>query len=117
MDILDKAYDRACCELDDMLQKQKFDSQDVDNFGKFIDIVKDIEKVWMSQDNETYGDNRGYSGRSMPEYSYARSRRNGYSRDNRKMMLDHLQDIADMAVDEKDRKAVEKLMSQMMNQN
>ena len=32
-------------------------------------------------------------------------------------MLDHLQDIADMATDERDRKAVEKLMSQMMQQN
>lgn len=32
---------------------------------------------------------------------------------NKDVMLDHLQDIADMAVDEKDRKAVERLMQQM----
>lgn len=31
------------------------------------------------------------------------------------MMLEHLQDVADMAVDEKDKKAVERLMSQMMS--
>lgn len=41
---------------------------------------------------------------------------NGYSRnDNKTVLLDHLQDVADMAMDENDRKAVERLMQQMMD--
>lgn len=61
---------------------------------------------------------RGRSGRMMPMYgrgsSYGRGGNNGYSRDGSKeAMLDHLQDIADMATDEKDRKAVMRLMQQM----
>ena len=42
--------------------------------------------------------------------------RDGYSRDESKeMMLDKLQEAIDMAVDEKDRKAVSRLMEQMEN--
>ena len=52
----------------------------------------------------------GHSDRMMPMYG-------GYSRnDNKDMLLEHLQKVADMAVDEKDRKAVERLMSQMQDQ-
>lgn len=61
---------------------------------------------------------RGRSGRMMPMYNYGsyRGDSNGYSRsDNKEMMLEHLQDVADMAVDEKDKKAVERLMSQMIS--
>lgn len=120
MDIIDRAYDRACCELEDILQKQKFEGRDVEYFGEFIDILKDIDKMGTMNYSQTNNDSRynndnGYSGR-MPMYGYMRGRSNnsGYSRDESKtMMLDHLQKVADMAIDEKDRKAVERLMSQM----
>lgn len=61
---------------------------------------------------------RGRSYRMNPMYnrSYGRgsSYGNGYSRDESKeMMLEHLQKVMDMAVDEKDRKAVSRLMQQM----
>lgn len=55
----------------------------------------------------------------MPMYnrgsSYSRGYdKNGYSRtDNKEAMLDHLQVVADMAMDEKDKKAIERLMTQM----
>lgn len=63
---------------------------------------------------------RGRSGRMMPMYNRGSSygRNGGYSRtSNKDEMLDHLQDVMDMAVDEKDKKAVERLMSQMMERN
>lgn len=42
---------------------------------------------------------------------------NGYSRtSNKDEMLDRLQDVANMAMDEKDRKAIERLMNQMEGQ-
>lgn len=59
------------------------------------------------------------SNRMMPygrSYNYGSYNRDngGYSRnDNKDMMLEHLQNIADMAMDEKDRKAVERLMDQI----
>ena len=60
----------------------------------------------------------GRSGRMMPymygnrNYSYGSD--NGYSRtSNKETMIEHLRNVADMAIDEKDRKAVEKLISQM----
>ena len=124
MDTIDRTYDRACCEIDDILNKQKFDKQDVEMLYSFIDIVKDIYEIDSHQDSMGYsqmdgrsGTNmRGRSGRMMPMYdrngSYVRD--GGYSRtSNKDVMLDHLQDVMDMAVDEKDRKAVERLMQQM----
>lgn len=126
MDIIDRAYDRACCEIEDILQKPKFEGKDVEYFGQFIDIIKDIGEIDMSSDmgySQMNGSSysRGRSGRMMPMYgrtSRGRGMDDGYSRhSNRDVMLDHLQDVMDMAVDERDRKAVEKLMDQMSRQN
>lgn len=124
MDTLDKIYDMMFCELDEIAKKEKLDSKDVELIDKFVDIIKDIDEISGYQDNgysQMNGGNymRGRSGRMMPMYgrgSYARGRsmNNGYSRDESKeMMLDHLQEVMDMAVDEKDRRAVERLMDQM----
>lgn len=140
MDVLDIIYDKACCELEEIGKKDKLDSKDVELMDKFVDIMKDIEEMNMPQDmgysqmggSYNNGGNRGSSynnGNSMRERSsrgssyrngnrsYGRMSMNGYSRDESKdMMLDTLQDVMDMAVDEKDRKAVERLMQQMEQQ-
>lgn len=132
MDTLDRIYEMMYCELDDIAKKEKLDSKDVELIDKFVDIIKDIDEIGMSQDTgysmmngNSYDSRgsylRGRSGRMMPMYnrgSYARgrSRTNGYSRDESKeVMLDHLAEIMDMAVDEKDRKAISRLMEQMEN--
>ena len=125
MDILEKAYDRACCESEDILNHQSLDKQDVELLGEFVDIIKDIEMIYDYR-NKTDGYSQmngnsymdGRSGRMMPymygnrNYSYGSD--NGYSRtSNKETMIEHLRNVADMAMDEKDRKAVEKLISQM----
>ena len=105
---------------------------------KFVDIMKDIEEMSGSQDQMGFsqtggGYNNGSSyGRGMrmnrmnPMYnrsygsrwSYGRGMTGGYSRDDSKdMMLERLQEVMDMAVDEKDRKAVSRLMEQMDSRN
>lgn len=122
MDTLDRIYDMMFCELDEMGKKDKLDTKDVELIDKFVDIIKDIDDIGSSQDmgySQMSGSMRNRSSR-MPMYnrgsSYGRGRsmNNGYSRDESKdMMLDHLQEVMDMAVDEKDRKAIERLMSQM----
>lgn len=132
MDVLDIIYDKACCELEEIGKKEKLDSKDVELMDKFVDIIKDIEEMSGSQDQIGYSQTGSYNngssyGRGMrmnrmsPMYnrsygrgSYGRSMNNGYSRDESKdMMLEHLQEVMDMAVDEKDRKAVSRLMQQM----
>lgn len=133
MDVLDMIYDKAYCELEEIGKKDKLDSKDVELMDKFVDIIKDIEEMGMSSDpmgysqtGSSYANGNSYmrdrSYRMNPMYnrsygrgsSYGRSMNNGYSRDeNKNMMLDHLQEVMDMAVDEKDRKAVSRLMEQM----
>lgn len=131
---LDRIYDMMFCELDEIAKKEKLDSKDVELIDKFVDIIKDIDEIGMNQDmgysmtggsytggSYNNGGNyaRGRSGRGMyGGRSYGRgssyARGNGYSRDdNKEMMLDHLQEVMDMAADEKDRRAVERLMDQM----
>lgn len=117
MDVIDRAYDRACCELSDILDHPKFDKQDVEFMGAFVDILKDIDKMDKSQDMG-YSQMGGYSrGRMYPMmYNRGSSYRGGYSRDESKEhMLDELSRVMDMAVDEKDRKAISRLMEQMEN--
>ena len=141
MDVLDMIYDKAYCELEEIGKKDKLDSKDVELMDKFVDIIKDIEEMGMSQESMGYSQTggsynngssytngnsymMGRSNRMNPMYnrsygrgSYGRSMNNGYSRDESKdIMLDHLQEVMDMAVDEKDRKAVERLMTQMEQQ-
>lgn len=135
MDTLDMIYDKVYCELDEISKKEKLDSKDVELIDKFVDIIKDIDEMGMSQDYSmtggSYGNGGSYmrgnstGGRSYGRGSYGRNSygrgmygNNGYSRDDSKdMMLNQLQNIADMAVDEKDKRAVNRLMQQMMDQN
>ena len=124
MDTLSRIYDMAYCELDDIAKKDKLDSKDVELIDKFVDIIKDIDEIngeldgsYSRMGGSSYDSSyvRGRSNRMMPMYrgsSYGRS--GGYSRsDNREVVIDHLQDVADMVTDEKDRKAIERLMTQM----
>lgn len=136
MDVFDNIYDAVCCELEEFGKKDKFDIKDIEIMDKLVDIAKDITEMGMPQEPMGYsqtgssyanGENymRGRSNRMMPMYnrsygrgisSYGRGMSNGYSRDESKeMMLDRLQEAMDMAVDEKDRKAVSRLMEQMEN--
>lgn len=136
MEILDKTYDRASCEIEEILQHQKFDKQDVELLGDLIDIVKDVEMIYSYQDDnvmdgyslsngQSNGYMRGRSGRMMPymynrsnSYMRNRSMNNGdYSNsDNKSMLIDGLQNVMNMAADEKDRKAISRLMQQMESQ-
>lgn len=132
MDTIDKVLDRVYCELDEIMTHQKLDKQDVEIMGELIDIAKDVAEMdsysepsgyskmggynYMNGNNSSYM--RGRSGGYMPMYNMrGRSGNDGYSREgNKEMMLDYLQNVADMAMDEKDRKAVERLMNQMSSQ-
>lgn len=129
MDTLDRTYEIACCELDELNKKGgNYDVKEIEIMGELVDIVKDIEGLWNSQESgysmmggNSYGNgySRGRSNRMMYGYgrgsSYGRGYdKNGYSRGaNKDEMLDHLQVVADMAMDEKDKKAIERLMTQM----
>lgn len=106
---------------DDMGKKEKLDTKDVELIDKFVDIIKDIDEIGMSQDMGYSHMNGGSyrSSRMMPMYgrsyrsSYGREG-NGYSRtSNREEVMDYLRDAMDMAEDEKDRKAINRLMTQM----
>lgn len=124
MDTVDKTLDRIYCELNDILQHPKLDKQDVELMGDFIDMLKDVAEMDSYSEPSGYsqmgGYMRGRSGR-MPMYgrynrdsSYGRD--GGYSRSsNKEEILDRLQDAMDIAVDEKDRKAVGRLIEQMEN--
>lgn len=111
---LDRINEMMYCELDDIAKKDRLDIKDVELIDKFVDIIKDIGEIGMSPDmgySQMGGNSymRGRSNRMMPMY-----RSDGYSRtDGKDAMLDRLQDVMDMATDEKDRRAVERLMQQM----
>lgn len=117
MDTLDKIYEMMFCELDDIGKKEKLDSKDVELIGDFVDIIKDILEIFASQDIGMMSDGymRSTSGR-MPMYmrgvSYMRGRSMAHN-GNKDMILNSLSDIMDKAEDEKDRKAISRLIDQM----
>ena len=120
---LDRIYEMMFCELDDIAKKDKLDSKDVELIDKFVDIIKDIDDIGSSADmgySQMNGNGmRGRSGRMMPMYgrgsSFSRGRSMNSREESKSMMLDHLADVMNMAVDDKDRRAVERLMQQMEN--
>lgn len=126
MELFEKIYDRSSCEIEDILNHPNLDKQDVELLGEFVDIIKDIEMIYDYQGGanmDGYSGNymRGRSTRMMPynrsSYARGRSMDNGYSRgDNRDVLLDHLTEVMDMAKDEKDKKAISRLMQQMSEQ-
>ena len=127
MDTLERIYELMFCEIDDIEKKDKLDSKDVELIDKFVDIIKDINEISSMSDSGysqmggrsyNYGNSyNNYSRRMIPMYS-SNMRNNGYSRnDNKEMIMNHLKDLADMATDERDSKAIERLMDQMSKQN
>ena len=102
MDVLDKIYDMVCCELDDISKKDRMTMQDLDAVDKLVDIIKDIEGM-----NDGVQYNRTVN-RSSYDNTTTRE-------ESKKHMLAQLEQVMNMAVDDRDKKAVEKLMSQMMN--
>ena len=117
MDTLDKIYDMMFCELDDIAKKEKLDSKDVELIDKFVDIIKDIDDISASNMGSSQmgsgGYMRGRSGRMMPMYSRGYGHMGRSYNGSREGMIDELERVMDMATDEKDRKAVERLISQM----
>ncbi len=77
-------------------------------------VVRDVN-------NSSYMGRRSYRmnpmyNRSYGRGSYGQGMSGGYSRgESKDMMLDQLEKVMDMAVDEKDRKAISRLMEQMEN--
>lgn len=117
MDTLDKIYDMMFCELDDIAKKDKLDSKDVELIDKFVDIIKDIDDIgsinsgYSQMNGGSYM--RGRSGRMMPMYNRSYGHMGRSYNGSREGMIDELERVMDMATDEKDRKAVERLISQM----
>lgn len=117
MDVLDKVYDMVYCELEDISKKDKMSMQDLDALGKLVDIVKDIDKIGEMTDsgysqNSYRGSGNSYGSR-YNRNSY-RGSGNSYSRDESKEhMLNQLEQVMNMAVDDRDRNAINKLMQQM----
>lgn len=114
---IDRIYDMIYCELDEISKKQSLDVKDVELIDKFVDIIKDIDQIGMEQDGYSQMNMRsipsrtGYGRNSYRGNSY---RDGSYSRDESKAhMLNELGRIMDMAVDDRDRQAVQKLMSEM----
>ena len=118
MDVLDKVYDMVYCELEDISKKDKMSMQDLDALGKLVDIVKDIDKIGeMTDSGYSQTGYRNSYGSRYNRNSY-RGSGNGYSRDESKEhMLNQLEQVMNMAVDDRDRKAVSRLMQQMKEDN
>ena len=105
MDILDKIYEKMFCELGDIANKDKLDSKDVDLVDKFVDIIKDIDEISMSQDPE-----------DMKHSKYGQMGRSYDTRDgNKEHLMSELNRVMSMATDDRDRKAISRLIEQMGN--
>lgn len=120
MDTVDKTLDRIYCELNDILQHPKLDRQDVELMGEFIDMLKDVAEMdsytdkGYSQMSNDYSRNSYMNGRSGRTPINMRGYSQNYSRSsNKDELIDHLQNIMNMAEDERDRKAVNRLIDQM----
>lgn len=123
MDTVDKTLDRIYCELNDILQHPKLDKQDVELMGEFIDMLKDVAEMDSYSDkgySQMSGDysRNSYMNSRLGVMPYMRGYSQNYSRSsNKEELIDRLQDIVNIAEDERDRKAVNRLIEQMEKNN
>lgn len=116
MDKMTELYDILCDELEKITAKGELTAGSLDAVDKIVDIMKDIEEMGYSGDENMTG--RSYRGsyrdgrRSYNRGSYAR-RRDSMGRYSRHDIVEQLEDIADSAPNEKSRKEIERLIMKM----
>lgn len=131
--------DMLCKELDDYADKGELSAGSLEVIHKITDTIKNIDKIVMLEDDDYSGDymgNHGGDWEARGSYrdgsSYANRRgthyvRGHYSRDNRNRgrdgrysrdsakeeMIDKLEDMMDMAENEKQRTAIKRCISSL----
>ena len=125
MDKMEELYDILCEELEKITAKGELTAGSLDAVDKIVDIMKDMEEMGYSGDENMMG--RSYrgsyerGGRSRNSYerggrsyrgSYAQ-RRDRMGRYSRADIVEQLEDIADSAPNEKSRKEIERLIMKM----
>lgn len=117
MDKMTELYDILCDELEKITEKGELTAGSLDAVDKIIDIMKDMEEMGYSGDENMMG--RSYGGSYRGSYndrsyrgSYAQ-RRDSMGRYSRDEFKDRLEDIMHSAPNEKTRKELERLMMRM----
>lgn len=115
MDKMTELYDILCDELEKITAKGELTAGSLDAVDKIVDIMKDIEEMGYSGDENMMGRSyrgsyRGRSYRGSYDGSYAQRSRGRYSRRD---IVEQLEDIADSAPNEKSRKEIERLIMKM----
>lgn len=115
MDKMTELYEILCDELEKITAKGELTAGSLDAVDKIVDIMKDIEEMGYSGDENMMGRSyrgsyRGRSYRGSYDGSYAQRSRGRYSRHD---IVEQLEDIADSAPNEKSRKEIERLITKM----
>lgn len=115
MDKMTELYEILCDELEKITAKGELTAGSLDAVDKIVDIMKDIEEMGYSGDENMMGRSyrgsyRGRSYRGPYDGSYAQRSRGRYSRHD---IVEQLEDIADSAPNEKSRKEIERLIMKM----
>lgn len=117
MDKMTELYAILCDELEKITAKGELTAGSLDAVDKIVDIMKDIEEMGYSGDENMMGRSyrgsyRGRSYRGSYDGSYAQ-RRDSRGRYSRHDIVEQLEDIADSAPNEKSRKEIERLIMKM----
>ena len=64
MEYIEKIKKMLCKELDEYAMKQKISGADLDMIWKLTDTVKNLDKISMLEESESYSEARGGRGRS-----------------------------------------------------
>lgn len=112
MDKMTELYDILCDELEKITEKGELTAGSLDAVDKIIDIMKDMEEMGYSGDENMMGRsyNRPYGRSYRGSYAQRRDSRGRYSRHD---IVEQLEDIADSAPNEKARKEIERLITKM----
>lgn len=111
MDKMTELYDILCDELEKITAKGELTAGSLDAVDKIVDIMKDIEEMGYSGDENMMG--RSYRGSYRDGRSYNRYAQRSRGRYSRHDIVEQLEDIADSAPNEKSRKEIERLITKM----
>lgn len=130
LNLYDQTQEMLVCELEKITKKNELTPSALEFLDKIVDIIKDLDEISMNEEERMSDTKGGYSQRSMPRYYYGRAssyrddsyHRNetgmrdgsGYSRgSSRSQMLDHLYMAMDTAINEDERKRVQRMIDEL----
>ena len=113
----ERVYDMLNCEIEKIENKGELNSASLENLGKLVDIIKDLQTIEAmgeyQDDGYSNGPMRRYYNDGMSSGKYYRGRGYSYDDGGRGEMIRHLEAAMHQAKSESERNEIRQMIDRM----